>query len=86
MDNPFTELGAKIDGLAVMIKELQKEKDQPKLLSPIETCKLFQPQISRVTLNNWTNSGKLVKYQIGGRVYYRSNEVFEAAKTLKRYK
>ena len=57
-----------------------------RLLSPADTCALFQPSISKVTLSAWTKAGHLKKYDIGGRCYYRHSEVIEAAKTLKKYK
>ena len=56
-----------------------------KLLSPDEARRLFVPAISRVTLQKWTDEGHLKRYDIGARVYYRYNEVIEAAKHLKKY-
>ncbi|MBC7384300.1 MAG: helix-turn-helix domain-containing protein [Bacteroidia bacterium] len=68
--------------------EIKKFKDdQPeKLLSPSETCKLFQPNISKVTLTAWTEQGKLQDHRIGGRVFYKQSEILQALTTLKRYK
>ena len=56
-----------------------------KLLSPSEVCKLFDPNISKVTLANWTTQGRLKKYSLGGRVFYKYSEVMESLKTIKKY-
>ena len=56
-----------------------------KLISPAETCKLFEPEISKVTLNEWRNQGLIPCYRMGGRVYYKRSEVIEAAKRIKKY-
>lgn len=76
--------------LKTFIKELfeanKEEELQAKFLSPAETCKLFQPKISLVTLNAWEKAGHLTKYYIGGRTYYRYDEIMQAVKHLKRYK
>ena len=72
-----------------MVKdEIQKLKaDQPeKLLSPSETCKLFNPKISKVTLASWTAAGRLQDHRIGSRVYYKESEVVANLVTLKKYK
>lgn len=57
-----------------------------KLISPKEACRIFQPAISRVTIDAWTKAGHLKRYDLAGRVFYRYSEVIESAKTLKRYK
>ena len=69
-------------------KEVQRLKaEQPeKLLSPSETCKIFQPSISKVTLSAWTKKGLLTEHRIGGRVFYKQSEVIEKLTTIKRYK
>lgn len=59
---------------------------QEKLLSPSETCRLFQPNISKVTLSAWTKQGRLKERRIGGRVYYKYSEVMDSLTSLKRYK
>lgn len=84
------ELSELLNGLRLVVKEelkvQQQQQLEEKLLSPAETCKLFQPEISKVTLTAWSNQGLLKDYRIGGRVYYKYSEVIEAAKHLKRYK
>jgi len=67
------------------IRAKQNEELQEKLISPAETCKLFQPQISKVTLNKWTKDGRLQEHRIGGRVFYKYSEVINSLQTLKRY-
>lgn len=58
---------------------------QEKLLSPSETCKLFEPNISKVTLNKWEKGGRIKAYRLGGRVYFRYSEIMDSLKTLKKY-
>jgi hypothetical protein len=74
---------------AVVRAEITAEKNKSeveKLLSPAETCLLFSPKISKVTLAKWTADGRLKRYDIGGRVYYRQGEVLSAAKEFKKFK
>jgi len=91
MDNPFDLIEKRFDKFESLLTEIlshtsASEKPLEKLLSPEETCKLFQPSISKVTLWNWTNEGKLQKHQIGGKVFYKYSEVMESITTLKKYK
>jgi hypothetical protein len=65
----------------------KQEKDlQEKLLSPAETCKLFQPAITKPTLAKWTKEGRLQEYRMNGRVFYKYSEVLQSLTTLKKYK
>lgn len=83
-----------LDKLSDVIRDIIRSEIQDKeraclnekLLSPRETCQLFNPSISRVTLINWTKQGRLKEHRLGGRVYYKYSEVIEAAKNIKRYK
>ena len=68
------------------IEQVKNKEMEEKLLSPSETCKLFQPNISKVTLMAWAKDGKLTPHKIGGRVYFKYSEVMGSLKTLKRYK
>lgn len=73
---------------SIVREELIAEKKyelQEKLLSPAETCKLFHPKITVVTLDSWAAKGLLIKHHLGGRVYYKYGQVIESLKTLKRY-
>ena len=71
----------------IIIEELanqNKNKEAEMLLSPTEVCKLFNPSISKVTLYNWTNQGKLKKHSLGRRVFYKHSEIIAALNTLQR--
>ena len=84
---PFDELLTQlVDRVCQVLKDQGKQEQGEKLLSPAETCLLFQPKISLPTLNRWTKDGQLTMYRIGRRTFYKYSEVIEAAKTLKRYK
>lgn len=61
-------------------------KDNDQLISPADTCKLFQPAISKGTLSNWTKKDLLQEYRIGGRVYYKKSEVIACVPRLQKYK
>ena len=78
-----------IELFRVMVKEevsQMKDKQEEKLLSPAETCKIFQPTISKVTLASWTSKGLLQDHRIGGRVFYKQSEVLNKLTTLRKYK
>ena len=60
--------------------------NKDKLYSPEETRKLFQPTISRGTLNNWSKAGYLKAYSIGQKVFYKYSDIIEAGQQLKKYK
>lgn len=73
---------------SIIKEELQtawQSELQDKLYSPNEACKLFNPKISRVTLDKWAKDGKVKRYQVGGRVFFRYQEIIEVAKHLKPY-
>lgn len=67
------------------LKTNQEIKLQGTLLSPTETCKIFSPTISKVTLYEWTKQGLIPSYRIGGRVYYNYGEVIESAKRIRKF-
>lgn len=67
-------------------KLVAKERvDESQLLSPNETCKLFEPAISRATLWRWDKAGILKSQKIGGRVFYVKTDVEEVAKNYTKY-
>lgn len=70
--------------IAQEVKQI-KDNEPERLLSPAETCKLFQPKISLVTLKVWSQQGRLKDYKIGGRVYYKQSEILESLTTIKKY-
>jgi hypothetical protein len=75
-----------IQGVCDALAVSRKQELGEKLLSPEEARKVFTPQISLPTLNRWTKAGHLKIYKIGGRTWYKYNELIEAAKELKPYK
>jgi len=93
MDN-FLLSPIKLEDLANTIESIvnkainQKQENDlaERLLSPEETCKLFHPQISKVTLHNWERQGRLQKYRMGGRVFYKYSEILAGMDSLVRYK
>lgn len=83
---PIPELLSQIKEIvAVAVKEQRAAELKQALLSPSETCKIFNPKISRVTLHEWTKQGLIPSYRLGSRVYYYHGEVVEAAMRLKKY-
>ena len=67
------------------LSRIEDDKALDRLLSPKETTKLFNPTISKVTLHNWTEQGKLKKHKIGKNVYYKYSEVMDSLVHLKKY-
>ena len=61
-------------------------EQEEKLISPAETCKLFQPAITKATLTAWTEKGWLEDHRIGGRVYYLRSEILASTLVLGKYK
>jgi len=59
---------------------------EEKLLSPAQTCLLFEPKISKTTLSTWTKQGLINEHRIGRNVYYKQSEILEKSKVLRRYK
>lgn len=83
---PVDQLASLIEGIVhKQIRQKQSEDLQEKLLAPKEVCKLFQPNISLVTLDSWADKGLLTKHYIGGRTYYKYSEVINSVKSLKKY-
>lgn len=83
---PLDQLAATIESIVYnKIREKQEEDLQEQFLSPEKTRQLFNPAVSIVTLNSWTDKGYLKKHVIGGRVYYKYSEVMQAVKEIKKY-
>ena len=67
-----------------LVPELSKEfqpKQPTQYLSRNEVAAMLQIDLS--TVHNWTKSGKIQSYGIGGRVYYKRQEVENAIVELK---
>jgi hypothetical protein len=82
LDNLLSQIKAIVAGA---VKEHQATELKEVLLSPAETCKLFSPTISKVTLHEWTKQGLIPAYRMGGRVYYNYAEVIESAKRIRKH-
>lgn len=50
--------------------------NQDELLTREETAKYFKSCLA--TIRNWTKEGRIVKYMIGDRVYYKKSELEKA--------
>lgn len=68
------------------IEALKQKEISEKLISRSEARKVFQPQISTVTLDKWTREGRLQSHRLGGRVFYKLSELLNSVQTLKKYK
>ena len=65
---------------SVLVSELNKigprlyvKKEEKKLYSREETCKIFS--ISKPCLNDWTKKGLIKSIRVGGRVYYSASQI-----------
>jgi hypothetical protein len=65
-------------------KFMQKQRADlsEKLLTPKQTAELLQ--VSRVTLWAWEKQGRVTKYTIGGRTYFKHGEIMQGLETLQR--
>lgn len=76
-----------LDKIKTVVREVLTEtKEEPsepenELLTVAETSQLLK--IDRTTLWKWTKDGKLKRYGIGNRVYYKKSEVLESIISLK---
>ena len=64
----------------VLVENKETPESDGKLLTVAETSQLLK--IDRTTLWKWTKSGKLRRYGMGNRVYYKKNEVLESITSL----
>jgi excisionase family DNA binding protein len=65
-----------VDGVKIQLNDL-KNHFQPKIpteyLTRSEVKELLKVDLS--TIHNWSKSGKLKAYGVGGRVYYKRSEI-----------
>jgi hypothetical protein len=61
-------------------------EQEEKLLSPAETCKLFNPAITKATQTSLTKQGLLREHRIGGRIFYRQSVILASTKKLFKYR
>lgn len=75
------------DRLLLLFKELEQKisdisiEKSEELLTPEQTADFFQK--SKDTIENWTKKGYLKKYGIGGAVFYKKTELFDALQRIK---
>ncbi len=74
--------GAVKSELSSLRAELAQQESKDKLLSPDQVCELLG--ISKVTLWNYQNSGKLTAYGISAKRYYKESEILN--RSLKQQK
>lgn len=63
----------KLDGF---LKELENSDSSDKLLTTKEVCEFLQ--IDASTLWHWVNKGRIKKYGIAKRRYYKKSEILES--------
>ena len=75
---PEQLIGLMIDGLKTQFGDFKKSftTTEDDLLTREETAELLKINLS--TLHNWTKEKKLTSYGIGGRVYYKRNEIVQS--------
>ncbi len=75
-------------GLQKFKQELEQEKKEDenpdKLMNITEVCDFLK--ISKPTLHNYLNSGKLISYGVGQKRYFRYSEVLNALEKQNRKK
>lgn len=68
-----------LQGVKQQLEELKKQyqpKEPEEYLSRAEVAKMLKVDIS--TVHNWGKSGKLTKWAIGNRIYFKRSEVEQA--------
>ncbi|AXT63095.1 DNA-binding protein [Aquimarina sp. AD10] len=68
-----------LQGIKLEFEELKKSfqpKEPTKYLTRSEVSEMLKVDLS--TVHNWTKKGKLKAYGIGGRVYYKRQEIEES--------
>lgn len=79
------EYQSDIDLIKSQLQELKKHfqpKTPNEYLTRVEIAEMLKIDLSSV--HNWTKKGILTSYQIGGRVYYKRNEIETAIVKLNR--
>jgi excisionase family DNA binding protein len=80
-EEEFNELITSAVNNALKNQTQQKvQSSEDVLLSRQETASYLK--ISLVTLHEWTNQGILKSYKIGGRVYYKQDEIIGTARAV----
>lgn len=88
MNNPFEILESKISFLENILLEIKSQvnsiqlKEQTRFLTRKDVADLLQVDLGTVT--NWRKKGVLTAHQIGGRIYYKLDQIEEAMIELKK--
>jgi excisionase family DNA binding protein len=78
LQNLFAETIRKFQLLSQPIEV--KDNKIERLFSIPDLCKLFG--VSRITINEWKKSGKLIYHRIGGRIYFKEVDVLNAMQKI----
>lgn len=73
-----------IEGVKLQLEDFKQHfqpKEPEELLTRLEVSKMLK--INQSSVHNWSVKGILKKHQIGGRVYYKRDEVENAIVELK---
>ncbi|WP_298527840.1 helix-turn-helix domain-containing protein [uncultured Christiangramia sp.] len=68
-----------LNGIKSQLEKLKKEyqpKEPEEYLSRAEVAKMLKVDIS--TIHNWSKSGRLKRYGIGNRVYFKRSDIERA--------
>lgn len=66
------------------IQQQQRNDLAEKLLTAQETADLLR--VSLVTIWSWEKTGRIKKYSLSGRTYFKYSEIMASLETLQRYK
>ena len=64
------------ESLAEAFKKLPVKPNEDTLMQRSEVAKLFN--VSLVTLNQWRREGRIIRYKIKSRVYFKKSEIMNA--------
>lgn len=64
----------------------KQQREDETLISADKACKIFDPAISRPTLQSWVDLSLIKSYRISGRVWFKHSEVIAAVKEIKKYR
>ena len=83
---PLPELIAQLRSIVrEEVRAKVSEELDEKLLSATEACKLFEPAITRTTLESYAAKDHFKKYYLEGRTWFRRSEILSALSSIKRY-
>lgn len=74
-----------LDGVKEELKSFKKHfqpKEPAEYMTRVDVAELLKINLS--TVHNWTKKGTITSYQIGGRVYYKRQEIVDSIIELKK--